>query len=223
MVTQTPELRWLHKPYEMIDWQKHKLTRWQSRGGMKPDIITNYFFFEIKDINNQLSRKHLYEQLSKYYATTGKTLAHTELLLRQLIEGRHTEETFIQEVIKGAHEVRTDGPHTKIEYKNRELVERILRNQGKLVLGRVIDLIINSIREGNWPLVKIQMRYVRDHEIADWQYVLIMLVFDSDFDSADRYLHDLYDKLDSLTEELSEEQQSILRRTLFFDAETTVS
>ena len=59
--------------------------------------------------------------------------------------------------------------------------------------------------------------------MEDGEYVLVLLVFTCDFDTADRHLHELYNQIDMLTPKLSDEQQEVLRRMIFFDIETEAS
>ncbi len=74
----------------------------------------------------------------------------------------------------------------------------------------------------NWPLVRLEIAHVEDKEIKNWRYVLIVLVFNRDFEAADGYLHNFYERLDSLAQVLDSEEQDILRRKLFFDIAAAV-
>lgn len=109
-----------------------------------------------------------------------------------------------------------------IVYNNRELIEGLLGNQGKSVLEKVVNLIQDTVQENSWPLNEVEVHHITDLEVKDWRYVLLELLFNSDFDSADKYLHDFYEKLDTLTDTLNDEEQEILRGMLFFDVGTTV-
>jgi hypothetical protein len=64
---------------------------------------------------------------------------------------------------------------------------------------------------------------VRDPEVKDWEYVLLLLVFTCDFDTADRYLRELYNQIDTLSDKLRDDEKEILRRVIFFDIEAKAS
>ncbi len=108
----------------------------------------------------------------------------------------------------------------EISSLNQELVETLLGSQGKSVLEQVLSVIKDLARGMGWPLDRVEIRYVRDPEVKDWEYVLLLLVFTCDFDTADRHLHELYNQIDMLTGELSDKGQEVLRRMIFFDIET---
>lgn len=109
----------------------------------------------------------------------------------------------------------------EITYLNQKLIEGLLGNNGKYVLGQVLKVIKDIALE--WPLARIEISYMRDPEVKDWEYVLLLLVFTSDFDVADNYLHELYSKIDLLTSRLSTEEQEVLQRMIFFDIKARVS
>ena len=105
----------------------------------------------------------------------------------------------------------------EVSYYNKENIEDLLGSKGCQTLYKVIDLIKNSAVELAWPLVRVEVRHTRDFEVKDWEYVLLALVFACSFETADRHLHEFYDRLDALTDELSDEEQALLRRVIFFD------
>jgi hypothetical protein len=109
------------------------------------------------------------------------------------------------------------APSVEISYSNKENIEDLLDSKGCQALYKVIDLIKRSAVESAWPLVRVEVRHTRDFEARDWEYVLIALVFACSFETADRHLHEFYDRLDVLTDELSGEEQMLLRRVIFFD------
>ncbi len=74
-----------------------------------------------------------------------------------------------------------------------------------------------------WPLYRIEISYILDPEVKDWEYVLLLLVFTCDFDVANRHLHELYSEIDLLTNRLSTEEQEVLQRMIFFDIKTRAS
>jgi hypothetical protein len=126
-----------------------------------------------------------------------------------LARGRYTP---LPEPVKVARPI-------EISYLNQELVETLLDNKGKRTLEKVLSLIKSSATELDWPLARIEIRYVRDPEVEKWEYILLLLVFTCDFETADRHLNELYNEIDVLTGELSDEEQEALRRMIFFDIE----
>jgi len=113
------------------------------------------------------------------------------------------------------------GTDAHISYINQDTIETLLGEKGKKVLGKTLVLIGNTARKFKWPLHKIEVQCVSDIEVKDWNYVLVVLSFDSDFDTADEYLHLLYRELDSLVTTLTYEEQDILQGLIYFDVETT--
>jgi len=141
-----------------------------------------------------------------------KTLSYVQKRLALVDYGTET----LSELTKVARPI-------EVEYLNQALVETLLGSTGKYVLGRVLSVVNRIARGADWPLDKIEVCYVHDSEVQDWEYVLLLLVFTCDFDTADRYLHELYDQIDVLNSKLSAEEQEILQRMIFFDIEAKAS
>jgi len=114
------------------------------------------------------------------------------------------------------------APKTQVLFQNRASTETLLGDKGKRLLERLISLIEDTSCEKNWPLIRVEVNCIKDVEVRDWQYILLILVFDSDFDSADKYLRDFYKILNLLTDTLDKEEQDIFRRMLYFDVGTTL-
>jgi len=131
--------------------------------------------------------------------------------------------TIAQKIVKELQQSITATPVMEIVYENRELIEALLGDQGKYVLGKVITLIGDLVQGENLPLSRVEVHHVKDLEAKDWQYVLLVLFLNSDFDTANRYLYDFYKKLDILTDTLNDEERDILQRMLFFDVGSTLS
>lgn len=125
-------------------------------------------------------------------------------------------------VISGFYETGITTRKTRVMYKKQEAIEALLGDKGKHVLSRVIELIEGASLKSGWPLRHVEVAHVEDAEVENWQYALMTLVFDSDFEVADEYLHNFYNKLDSLADALDVEGQDILQRKLFFDVATAV-
>jgi len=119
-------------------------------------------------------------------------------------------------------EINITTPKTKVVYKKQKAIEALLSDRGKHVLQRVLDLMEDTSWEQKWPLTHVEVTPIEDAEVESWQYILIVFVFDCDFQVADEYLHNFYHELDSLTDALNSEGQDILQRKLFFDVATTV-
>ncbi len=227
MVVQTREST-SAKPYILHDVDKrekiYKRISWQPFTATKVDFITtcmigdrrwSSFVFEVK----KSSVRSAYKQQAVHFI--GKLLLDQETFAWQPI-ARYLETTPLQEVAQVLQKSAITTLRLKVDYENRDLIESLLGNQGKLVMEKVIALVRDSIERDDWPITKVAVRYVKDPEINHWQYALVILFFDSDFDSADRYLHDFYAKLDILGDTLNRQQQDILRRMIFFDVETAV-
>ncbi|TET43156.1 MAG: hypothetical protein E3J60_00970 [Dehalococcoidia bacterium] len=131
--------------------------------------------------------------------------------------------TFVHEGIGTLSRLAKVARPIEIEYLNREHVETLLGSEGKYVLEQVLSVVKDLALGMDWPLDRVEIRYTRDTEVEDWEYGLILLVFTCDFDTANRHLHELYNQIDMLTDKLSDEEQEILRRMIFFDIETKAS
>ena len=73
-------------------------------------------------------------------------------------------------------------------------------------------LIINIAKKFKWPLHKIEIQRASDIEVRNWNCVLLVLFFSSDFDAADEYLHLLYAELDGLAAVLTPEEQDVINK-----------
>lgn len=124
--------------------------------------------------------------------------------------------------ISRLYETGTTTPRTEVIYKKPISIEALLGDKGERVLGEVINLIDDTSREHDWPLNHVEVIYLEDIEVENWQYILVVLVFNCDFEIADKYLHNLYEELDSLANALGSEDQNILQRKIFFDVTTTL-
>lgn len=119
----------------------------------------------------------------------------------------------ITETIKAAEPI-------DVSYVNPDFINNLLGAKGKDTLNKVIGLIWEEADKENWPLAKIEARHTKDFEVNNWEYVLLTLYFNSDFEAADKYLLTLYDKVDILNDTLSDEARKILQELIFFDVET---
>lgn len=124
--------------------------------------------------------------------------------------------------ISGLYKADITVPRIRVVHKKRASVDALLGDKGRLLLANVIDLAEDASLKQNWPLNHVEVIYVEDAEVENWQYVLILLVFDCYFEGADEYLYNFYEELDTLADALDSEEQDILQRKLFFDVATTV-
>ncbi len=109
------------------------------------------------------------------------------------------------------------------QWYSREALAQLIGQSGQNVLSKILDLIRRVSRERRWPLFIVEILHVKDPEVQDWRYVLVRPIYNSTFDEADGYLHDLYGELDSLAESLTGEEQELMRRAFFFDVGIPVS
>lgn len=115
-----------------------------------------------------------------------------------------------------------NGPTCEVKIGDLQSIRSILGTQGMQALEETVSLICLTSNQLNWPLAKIEINDVSDPEILDWQYVCLLLFFNSNFESADSYLHKLYPILDDLTKRFSAEQAEIMQKSIFFDVQTTL-
>jgi|GEM_PF-2197502 hypothetical protein len=109
----------------------------------------------------------------------------------------------------------------EISYIDKPSVERLLNHIGRRVLERIISIINELSRRNGWNLSKIEICCVRDPDVKDWEYILIRLLFPTDFDTADLYLHDLYKELDKLNVELSSKERDRFQKLFYYDVIAT--
>jgi hypothetical protein len=118
--------------------------------------------------------------------------------------------------------INTNKKLINVVYNDQERVSSLLGFQGQLVLEKIVELICDVKENENWPLSGIEINQTADVEGKDWQYVIINLVFDTEFVSAEKYLHRLYDKLDDLSSNFTEQDQDVLQRMIYLDVKTTL-
>lgn len=183
----------------------------------RTEAKTDFVITEMK--RTTISRESL-EQLTAYLRMPLRVSVHhilplkTDALYRGVFVHKHIETPL--EFVKVAKPV-------KVFHPNEELVLALLGSKGKYVLGQVIRLTKDLALELDWQLDRIEIRYVRDPEVEDWEYILVLFVFSCDFDTAESHLHDIYKQIDMLTDKLGDKEQEVLRRMIFFDIETKAS
>lgn len=125
---------------------------------------------------------------------------------------------WVENVHKNLSEISTAG--SQIQVNDQFAVNELLGDKGRHILDRVISLVEDFSAKQNWPLIRIEISLIKDEEVQNWQYILLRLIFNSDFESADNYLHDFYHRLDDLADSMNDEH--IFRRMFFFDVGTIV-
>lgn len=104
-------------------------------------------------------------------------------------------------------------------------LKRLTAGEGEADLGQLISKVINQVRVAaeseKWPLDRIEIDLYQDPEVASWEYLVVLLVFDSPFEVANKYLKELYHRLDSFSQKLKEKELNLFRRLVYFDIETT--
>lgn len=168
---------------------------------------------------------------------TGEIQRHMKPIISKWLSQRAsgspvTTRTFIETIVCYVTAPRLDStsfvniaaiiPRIEVIYKNQQDIEGLLGDRGKRLLDKVICLSEDVSREENWPIIRMEISFVKDEEVNDWQYVLLRFIFHSTFEAADNYLHEFYHKLDTFAATLNEEDDDILRRMLFFDVGTTI-
>ena len=197
---------------------------WHSFNQAKPDFVATFttagaakrrfILIETKRSLKQLD----YSQMA---ACLRKLLVGEEWSIWQPVGTALAQTITVQKTAKKPTNSVIAVPAIEVVYENQELIETLLGEEGKKVLGKTLVLIDNTARKFKWPLHKIEIQRASDIEVNNWNYVLLVLFFDSDFDTADEYLHLLYGELDGLATTLTSEEQDILQRSIYFDVETT--
>ena len=190
--------------------KRHRISQspnWKTFIGNKPDITAPLFiefktrrgpfFYETKRYSDQ----EIYEQIQSYW--------RMYLLTQEMPILQTNAPTIVLPRI------------VNVRYNNRDLINNLLGSQGKGVLRKILNLIDEIVNEENWPISRIGINHVTDLEVKDWQYILFVLFFNSDFDTADKYLHDFYKKLDDLIDTFNADERDIFLRNFYFDVEPT--
>jgi hypothetical protein len=111
-------------------------------------------------------------------------------------------------------------PPIDVSYNNKDSVYTLLGIKGAPILDKITNLIQKEAAEKSWPLTEIEVSYRKDPEVEDWEYLLILLHFDSSFNKADNYLNLFYARLDKLIERLNTDEKDILTRLIYIDIKT---
>lgn len=111
-------------------------------------------------------------------------------------------------------------PFINVSYINHDSIDNLLGIKGKITLGKVINLIQKEAEKEDWPLTKIEVHYRTDPEVEDWEYLVIVLYYDSSFEDANKYLNLLYTRLDDMAEGFNPDEKDILAELIYIDIRT---
>ena len=112
---------------------------------------------------------------------------------------------------------------TLIDDENAKAVARLLGPVGEKVLADLIAVIRNVALREQLPLCEIRIQPVRDIEIPQWETVVIIASFESDFDAASRYVREMYPDIDEQIDRWTPEEQEYYWRVLSLDFEATAT
>ena len=196
---------------ERINWQSFTHNRTSKVGFIYTPISVNIIreFSGIIENNERMGQGSLKRLLSQhdwkhYFAEEAKLWQNESIIQIITKESPYREIEYLPE----------------ITYINRNATETLLGSQGKTVLERIINLVKDTTHEEKWPMIQVEIQVVKDPEITDSKHILLVFCFNADFDTANKYLHNYYDKLDNLIDTLKDEEQEILRKQIFFDVKT---
>ncbi|HLF05129.1 MAG TPA: hypothetical protein VI855_07925 [Dehalococcoidia bacterium] len=100
-------------------------------------------------------------------------------------------------------------------------LSRLLGGEKKADLGQLVRRVIAEVKSAaraeSWPLKRIEIDLYQDPEVAHWEYLVVLLVFDSSFDLANQYLSQLYRRLDEFSAGLKSGELTLFRRLIYFD------
>jgi len=195
---------------EFIDWQSFP----QSRGEF--DFITAFAsasagkdlfeVIEFKKVAEQTYYKQISSYLWKHYlnaeSLTWQVEAIPDIILKRFIEPVAAKRL------------------VNVIYVNRSAIDILLGSQGKAVLEKVVTLVQDTAHEESWPLEKIEIRHIRDFEVKDWEYIVVVLAFNCTFETANAYLEDIYQRLDALVEKLSIQGRELIANLIYLDIAT---
>jgi hypothetical protein len=71
-------------------------------------------------------------------------------------------------------------------------LKRLTVGEGEADLGQLISKVIDQVRvvakSERWPLDRIEIDLYQDPEVVSWEYLVVLLVFNSPFEVANKYL-----------------------------------
>ena len=100
-----------------------------------------------------------------------------------------------------------------------EVADRLLGEAGRPLLERTLDLAHSLAAERKWPLKSIKVTHYEDPEIA-WEYLLLVLVFDSSPVKAERLWDEFLNATEIIERGLNEQELDQFIRFLDFEFES---
>ncbi len=196
---------------EIREITQHYVLRPHGTSVSKLDFLLLSRNASFTEIEKHFEREFYKQNITWYFWNTASIRKRLPVFL--------TEQAVFDK-IKDLEKLDKISTNIHISYIGQDAIEALLGAEGKKVLGKTLVLIGNTARRLKWPIRRLEIQYVSDIEVKDWNYVLLVLFFDSDLDAADKYLHLLYGELDSLATTLTSKEQDILQRLIYFDVET---
>ncbi len=98
--------------------------------------------------------------------------------------------------------------------------EKRAKSLGQLV-RRVIAEVQSAAKSEGWPLNRIEVNLYQDPEVTGWEYLVVLMVFDSSFELANQCLLKLCYRLDEFSGQLKAGEADLFRRLIYFDVAAT--
>ncbi len=104
-------------------------------------------------------------------------------------------------------------------------LDRLVGHGKKANLGPLVHRVIAEVHSAsgseNWPLNRIELNLYQDPEVAGWEYLVVLSVFDSSFQAANQCLSKFYRRLDEFSSGLKSGERTLFRRLIYFDVVAT--
>ena len=100
------------------------------------------------------------------------------------------------------------------------VADRLLSKTGRPLLEQALKLADNLAAERRWPLKKIKVTHYEDPEIV-WEYLLLVLVFDSGHPMVEglwhKYMEALDEAIEGMYQELKPPEQGIFANMIDYE------
>ena len=198
-----------YESYEPWDMDKKGMVighkGWQMYFEGKHDFVSNYVI--VSGVGNRLDFLEFKENL--YRVTAGQVSAYLKI-------------PYIAKDRFSVIPCTIVAKPVNVYYANSDAINALLGIKGKEILNKVLSLIQEEAAKEEWPLKEIEVCSTKDFEVNEWEYILMILHFNSTFEIADEYLCGLYEKIDTLSNSFDKEGQEILQRDIYFDVRTFI-
>lgn len=98
------------------------------------------------------------------------------------------------------------------------VADRLLGKTGRPLLEQALKLADNLAAERRWPLKKIKVTHYEDPEIV-WEYLLLVLVFDSGPVKADKLWEEFVNATETIERGLNEQERDFFIRAINYEFE----